>query len=117
MRRKRQAISISLFPFLSILACVIGTLTLLIAGMVVGEVAVPYPSSDTPTSEEPRPAPIVTDLDPSEEAADGDGREESEGEESPGLGDLPRQRQGRGLETVQPPVPELPVLGNAPGVR
>lgn len=35
----RETLTISLFPFLSILACVIGTLTLLISGLIVGEIA------------------------------------------------------------------------------
>jgi hypothetical protein len=37
-RRRKPGDPISLFPFLSILACVIGTLTLIIAGLVVGQV-------------------------------------------------------------------------------
>ncbi|MEE8580885.1 MAG: hypothetical protein V3T33_04770 [Myxococcota bacterium] len=37
-RRDRRA-TVSLFPFLSVLACVIGTLTLLIAALAVGQVA------------------------------------------------------------------------------
>lgn len=98
MRRKRQAITISLFPFLSILACVIGTLTLLIAGMIVGEVSSPYPSSEMDASADPKPAPMITDLDPLEENAEGQGREDTEGILSPGQGDLPLTRPGRGLE-------------------
>ncbi len=38
-RRRRQDLSVSLFPFLSVLACVIGTLTLLIAALAIGEMA------------------------------------------------------------------------------
>ena len=34
-RRKKRGIEISLFPFLSILACVIGVLTLMITGIVL----------------------------------------------------------------------------------
>jgi len=40
-RRSRGGTSVSLFPFLSILACVIGTLTLLIAGIAMGELLDP----------------------------------------------------------------------------
>ena len=36
-RRRRSKLSISLFPFLSILACVIGTLTLLITALALGQ--------------------------------------------------------------------------------
>ncbi len=36
-RRKKTAVTVSLFPFMSILACVIGTLTLLIAAMALGQ--------------------------------------------------------------------------------
>jgi len=36
-RRKKSTVTISLFPFLSILACVIGTLTLLITAMALGQ--------------------------------------------------------------------------------
>jgi myosin heavy subunit len=36
-RRRNNQIGVELFPFLSILACVIGVLTLAIAGMVVGQ--------------------------------------------------------------------------------
>jgi len=35
-RRRRDDLAISLFPFLSVLACVIGTLTLLLAALAVG---------------------------------------------------------------------------------
>jgi hypothetical protein len=35
-RRRRDDLSVSLFPFLSVLACVIGTLTLLLAAIAVG---------------------------------------------------------------------------------
>jgi len=37
--RRRRELGVSLFPFLSVLACVIGTLTLLIAALAVGQVA------------------------------------------------------------------------------
>ena len=36
-RRKKNSLAVSLFPFLSILACVIGTLTLLITAMALGQ--------------------------------------------------------------------------------
>lgn len=36
-RRQRIAIPVSLFPFLSILACVIGVLTLMITGLAIGQ--------------------------------------------------------------------------------
>lgn len=36
--RRRSGIQVSLFPFLSILACVIGSLTLLIAGLTAGQI-------------------------------------------------------------------------------
>ena len=36
-RRRKQGVSISLFPFLSILACVIGTLTLMITALALGQ--------------------------------------------------------------------------------
>lgn len=39
MGRKQREIASSLFPFLSVLACVIGTLTLLIAALAIGQVA------------------------------------------------------------------------------
>jgi chromosome segregation ATPase len=39
MRRNRSATEISLFPFLSILSCIIGTLTLMIAGLTAGEMS------------------------------------------------------------------------------
>ena len=39
--RKRSATALSLFPFLSILACIIGTLTLLITATAIGEIADP----------------------------------------------------------------------------
>jgi hypothetical protein len=38
-RRKRNRPSVSLFPFLSVLACVIGVLTLLIAATAIGQIA------------------------------------------------------------------------------
>lgn len=38
-RRKRSELSVSLFPFLSVLSCVIGTLTLMIAASAIGRVA------------------------------------------------------------------------------
>jgi len=38
-RRKNSTSSVSLFPFLSILACVIGTLTLLIVGLALGQMS------------------------------------------------------------------------------
>ena len=38
-RRQAREQSSSLFPFLSVLACVIGTLTLLIASLAIGQVA------------------------------------------------------------------------------
>lgn len=38
-RRGRGELAVSLFPFLSILACVIGTLTLMIAALAIGEMA------------------------------------------------------------------------------
>lgn len=38
-RRDRAELAVSLFPFLSILACVIGTLTLMIAALALGEMA------------------------------------------------------------------------------
>jgi len=37
-RRRRQGLEVSLFPFLSVLACVIGTLTLILASMAVSHV-------------------------------------------------------------------------------
>lgn len=40
-RRTNEGTVVSLFPFLSILSCVIGTLTLLIAGLTAGAVAAP----------------------------------------------------------------------------
>ena len=36
-RRSKNSVTVSLFPFMSILACVIGTLTLLITGMALGQ--------------------------------------------------------------------------------
>jgi hypothetical protein len=36
-RRRKQGVSVSLFPFLSILACVIGTLTLMITALALGQ--------------------------------------------------------------------------------
>ena len=36
-RRSKTKVTVSLFPFMSILACVIGTLTLLITGMALGQ--------------------------------------------------------------------------------
>jgi len=36
-RRRKQSTSISLFPFLSILACIIGTLTLMITGLAISQ--------------------------------------------------------------------------------
>jgi len=39
VRRRREGAGISLFPFLSILACIIGTLTLMLAGLSAGTVA------------------------------------------------------------------------------
>ena len=36
-RRAKNKVTVSLFPFMSILACVIGTLTLLITGMALGQ--------------------------------------------------------------------------------
>ncbi|MBN1509266.1 MAG: hypothetical protein JW955_20645 [Sedimentisphaerales bacterium] len=41
MRRKRadSRATVSLFPFLSILACVIGSLTLILAGVVIGQIS------------------------------------------------------------------------------
>lgn len=36
-RRRRKKLSVSLFPFLSILACVIGTLTLMITALALGQ--------------------------------------------------------------------------------
>lgn len=36
-RRSKNKVTVSLFPFMSILACVIGTLTLLITGMALGQ--------------------------------------------------------------------------------
>jgi hypothetical protein len=38
-RRKRNRPSVSLFPFLSVLACIIGALTLLIAATAIGQIA------------------------------------------------------------------------------
>ena len=38
-RRKRSELAVSLFPFISVLSCVIGTLTLMIAAAAIGEVA------------------------------------------------------------------------------
>ncbi|MBW2273214.1 MAG: hypothetical protein JRG96_08080 [Deltaproteobacteria bacterium] len=38
-RRRRSGLTASLFPFLSVLACVIGTLTLMISALGLGEVA------------------------------------------------------------------------------
>lgn len=37
-RRRREGLEVSLFPFLSVLACVIGTLTLILASMAVSHV-------------------------------------------------------------------------------
>lgn len=45
-RRRRSSPSVSLFPFLSILACIIGSLTLIIAGLTVGEMAQPEDAED-----------------------------------------------------------------------
>ena len=36
-RRRKKGVSVSLFPFLSILACVIGTLTLMITALALGQ--------------------------------------------------------------------------------
>jgi hypothetical protein len=36
-RRRKQSVTVSLFPFLSILACVIGTLTLMITALALGQ--------------------------------------------------------------------------------
>ncbi len=49
-RRTRQALSSSLFPFLSVLACVIGILTLLIAALAIGQMATDLRQTDTPPS-------------------------------------------------------------------
>ena len=46
--RRRPRDEISLFPFLSILACVIGTLALLIAALAIGQVARDLLASDEP---------------------------------------------------------------------
>jgi len=40
-RRRSDALAVSLFPFLSVLACVIGTLTLLLAALAIGSVTGP----------------------------------------------------------------------------
>ncbi len=40
-RRRNDALAVSLFPFLSVLACVIGTLTLLLAALAIGSVTGP----------------------------------------------------------------------------
>jgi len=55
-RRPRSELAVSLFPFLSILACVIGTLTLLIAALAVGQMA---SSSQASAAAEPE-TPIST---------------------------------------------------------
>ena len=52
-RRARGELAVSLFPFLSILACVIGTLTLLFAALAVNQVAEDLASR----SEESTPSP------------------------------------------------------------
>ena len=36
-RRRKKSITVSLFPFMSILACVIGTLTLMLTAMALGQ--------------------------------------------------------------------------------
>jgi hypothetical protein len=41
-RRRRAALTVSLFPFLSVLACVIGTLTLMIAALAIGQMVVDF---------------------------------------------------------------------------
>lgn len=40
-RRRRRGAALSLFPFLSVLACVTGTLTLLITALAIGQLASP----------------------------------------------------------------------------
>lgn len=47
-RRQTEGMSVSLFPFLSILACIIGTLTLMIAGMTCGTMSSPQSPEDDP---------------------------------------------------------------------
>ena len=39
MKKKKNDLQVSLFPFLSILACVLGILTLMIMGVVVSQVS------------------------------------------------------------------------------
>lgn len=50
-RHRTGELVVTLFPFLSILACVIGTLTLMIAALAIGEMATQTPTRDRVTSE------------------------------------------------------------------
>ncbi|MCG8590799.1 MAG: hypothetical protein MJE66_16025 [Proteobacteria bacterium] len=50
-RRATRTPNVSLFPFLSVLACVIGTLTLLIAAVAVGQVANDWAEAVAPDDE------------------------------------------------------------------
>jgi hypothetical protein len=54
-RRKHSELSVSLFPFLSVLSCVIGTLTLMIAASAIGRVA-------EDLEEEPGPPEIIDEI-------------------------------------------------------
>jgi hypothetical protein len=58
-RRNRQDLSVSLFPFLSVLACVIGTLTLLIAILALSQMASGVASEPDELNEGTRLAGLV----------------------------------------------------------
>ncbi|MFT5444621.1 MAG: hypothetical protein ACI8W3_003678 [Myxococcota bacterium] len=51
-RHRTGELAVTLFPFLSILACVIGTLTLMIAALALGEMATQSPTREPVTREE-----------------------------------------------------------------
>ena len=60
-RRPKTALAVSLFPFLSILACVMGILTLLIAALAVGEIASTPPPSTLSRAEPTPPISVWVD--------------------------------------------------------
>ena len=63
-RRKRNELSVSLFPFLSVLSCVIGTLTLMIAASAIGRVAEDLEEEALPPLEALQELLTDADLDP-----------------------------------------------------
>jgi hypothetical protein len=58
-RRNRHDLSVSLFPFLSVLACVIGTLTLLIAALAFTQIASEASPARDPDQPEPQLAALI----------------------------------------------------------